>query len=320
MCQPKKCSFQVKKGNLSPSLGFSAQGSAQVAQGLLRKIILVAIVLSGFSCSVPIREGELAQSRADAVLPSGRSVFIFDFAKSRYQKWLLPDGSPTNSCRLLDTIHGNWAAPSNWFALASPLKPFLPMQAIWGPNGDFFLLDRAGSRLALYDSNAQYLSGFSLPAEIKTRNLPSFEVFWTRDGLFSFVDLGQGKVWQYAEVRLAGGLGDWQLRNTVRLSLGFLSCVWEPYFRQPSCLDKKGQWTAFDSYFNPAGNKMKASSVDGIEPGVATENNAWNLIIHGNHQCVSQSPMIYLKESGLFAPINPNSKTLPETGKKPSQL
>ncbi len=248
--------------------------------------------------------------RVDAVLPSGRNLFIFDFAQSRYQKWNLSQG-PFDSlgmCRILDTLAGGWADASHWLALPSPSRPFAPMQAIWGASGDFYLLDRAGKRLNLYDTNAQFLSSFSLPQEIRERNLDRFEIFWTRNGQFSFLDLGEGKLWQYAELRTTENQGDWRLQNSGILPAGLESCRWEPYYRDPCCL-RDGKETCFDKYFNPVGPSREAGDA-GPHPGM-TRTGEWKLMLDGGAACGPRPPACFLPDKGLY-PACP-----PETGAAP---
>jgi hypothetical protein len=250
--------------------------------------------------------------RVDAVLPSGRNLFVFDFSQSRYQKWSLSQG-PADSlgvCRVLDTLAGSWADASDWLALTSPSQPFAPMRAVWGPNGNFFLLDRVGKRLGLYDTSAQFLSGFPLPPEIRNRNLERFEVFWTRDGQFSFLDLGEGKLWQYAEIRASGGQGDWRLRNTVQLPMGLETCLWEPFFRDPCCV-QGGKGVCFDKYFNPVGPWRSASGDPGLHARVAAAGTDWNLILDGGPACGKRAPACFLPGKAAFFPCPSETDAAP---------
>lgn len=243
----------------------------------------------------------------DAILPTGRNLFLFDFNQSRYQKWTMSiDQLDTlGPCRMLDTLAGDWAAPDHWLAIPEPSQTFAPMRAFWGPSGNFFLLDRAGKRLAVYDSGAQLLSSFPLPREIRDRNLDRFEVFWTRDGLFSFLDLGDGTVRQYAELRTLGGQGDWRLRNTVRLPVGLETCLWEPFFRDPCCLQGtpgalKG--VCFDKYFNPTGPWPRGPAMPGLRPWSSPE--GWRLMLDGGPGCAAgnnPSPACFSPEKGLLS-------------------
>ena len=243
-----------------------------------------------------------ASARVDAVLPSGRNLFVFDFSQSRYQKWSLSQGSGDSLglCRVLDTLAGDWSAPSHWLALPAPSRPFSPMQAAWGPSGNFFLLDRIGRRLAIYDTGAQFLSSFPLPQEIRDRNLDRFQVFWTRDGQFSFLDEGEGKVWQYAELRSFGDQGDWRLRNTVHLPVGVESCQWEPYFRDPCCI-RDGKGVCFDKYFNPMGPWPKGSGTPGPRPVKTADGADWRLLLDGGSACAPHPPACFLPDKGAFS-------------------
>lgn len=193
------------------------------------------------------------------MIPSGRSLFLFDFAQGRYQRWRLAD-----SCRLADTLAGNWSASGNWFTLASPGTSFVPVSAAVGPAGHFFLLDRVGRRLALYDTNAQFLSSLPLPEELSTVHPERLEVHWTRDNLFTFLDLGGGEAWQFAERRTSGGAGqgDWRLVHRMRLPVGISDCLWEPFRHDLCCRLPAGGVRCFDRYFNPA---------DPLVPGVSRE-------------------------------------------------
>lgn len=255
------------------------------------------------ACAQAPRTGEgnpPAASRADALLPSGRNLFAFDFARARYQSLPLSRG-PADSgaaCRALDSVRAGWPRPEGWLALPAPGRPFAPMQAAWGPSGNFFLLDRVSKRLGLYDTSAQFLSGIPLPAEIRERNLESFQVFWSRDGGFTFLDRDEGRVWQYAELRAAGGHGDWRLRHSARLPLDLGPCLWEPFFREPCCLAAAGKGdgailgTCFDIYFNRIGPLRPG------EPGAAAgpfpagiravpAGGEWKLILEGGPACAA---------------------------------
>ena len=196
------------------------------------------------------------------ILPSGRNLILFDFSQARYQKWSLED----DGHRVSDTLGRNLSAASHWLALPSPGFPFSPIGAIAGPNGNFFLLDKAGARLCLYDTGAQFLSALALPEEIRSRNLEKVQVFWTRDGVFTFLDASEGKAWQFAEMQSSGRGADWSLRNAVRLPLGLESCLWEPFSREICCTRRGGNGpqggggtgadsgaACFDKYFNSTG-------------------------------------------------------------------
>lgn len=199
----------------------------------------------------------------DALIPSGHHLLILDLALKRYQRWDL-----AHPCGLADTLLGDWAAAPHWLSLAAPGTPFQPIRAATGPSGHFYLLDRIGRRLALYDTNAQFLSAFPLPAEIVQRNLEHLQVHWTRDGIFTFLDLSEGSAWQFAEIRTGAGKGDWRLISRIRLPLNLEACLWEPYFRNPCCRVRSGPSSApggrptrtqcFDRYFNPT---------DSVPPG-----------------------------------------------------
>ncbi|GEM_PF-2752882 len=260
-----------------------------------------------------------AAATVDALLPSGHNLFLFDFAQSRFQKWTLAQGplDTLGVCRILDTLKTEWAAPSHWFALPAPSQPFSPMRAFWGPSGNFFLLDRAGKRLSLYDSSAQFLSSSPLPREIRDGNLDRFEVFWTRDGLFSFLDLGEGTVRQYSELRTPGGQGDWRLRNTIRLPVGLETCLWEPYFRNPCCIRgdaarSSGQGVCFDNYFNPIGPWPGGSAVPGLRP-VPSRVSGWKLMLEGGPACAPQTPCpaCFSPDKGLYSTCPAETDTAP---------
>lgn len=212
---------------------------------------LLAACASGPRNSAPARP-------VDAVIPSGKNLFLFDFSQSRYQKWAL------EPCRVADTLAKDWAAPASWLAVPAPSQPFTPMQAIWGPSGNFYLLDRAGRRLVQYDSNAQFLSSLPLPREIAKRPLDRLEIFRDVDGVFSFLDLGEGLAWQFEEMAGSGSGGDWRSVNRVRLPLGLSGCVWRPVSQDLCCTGAGSQegpaqatplsaGACFDKYFNPKG-------------------------------------------------------------------
>jgi hypothetical protein len=174
------------------------------------------------------------------------------------------------------------------------------MQAAWGPNGDFFLLDRAGPRLMLYDSNAQFLSGVALPPEIRGRNLDAFQVFWSRDGSFAFVDLGEGVVRQYSELRSYSpnsDQGDWRLRNTLRLPVGTGACVWEPFRRNPCCLSARGAAACFDAYFNPIGAWAPPAPGPGLKALPSRDGRDWLIALDGGPACAAR-PLCFLPGKG----------------------
>jgi hypothetical protein len=180
------------------------------------------------------------------------------------------------------------------------------MRAVWGPNGSFFILDRVGRRMSLYDTNAQFLSGIPLPQEMRDRNLDRFEVHWTRDGQFSFLDLGEGKAWQYSELRSQAGQGAWRLRNAVDLPVGLKSCLWEPFLRDPCCFrEAAGQEAApagpvcFDKYFNPTENPPTASGRSG--PRAIPSGAEWILVLDGGSACGSRADACFSVEKGVFS-------------------
>lgn len=260
------------------------------------------------------RGAAIAGNRVDAVLPAGRNFFVFDFAQARYQKWPMPYGAPlpagseshSESCLIQDTLRGDWSAPANWLALPSPGQAFSPMRAVWGPNGSFYILDRVGRRMVLYDTNAQFLSGFPLPREIRERNLERLEVHWTRDGQFSLLDLGEGKAWQYSELRSQAGQGVWRLRNSVDLPVGLKSCLWEPFFRDPCCLREaaggaadRAQPVCFDRYFNPTNNPPAPSGRD--VPQAISAGAGWVLVLNGGPACDSRPRFCFPADKGLFS-------------------
>jgi hypothetical protein len=249
----------------------------------------------------PAAEGR-TRAPADALLPTGRALFAFDFARGRVQKASLALGPEDSlgTCRLLDTLLNGFPHPDRWLALPSPIRPFAPMQAAWGPSGDFFLLDRAGPRLMLYDSNAQFLSGVALPPEIRGRNLDAFQVFWTRDGSFAFVDLGEGVVRQYAESRSYSDQGDWRLRNTLRLPVGSGACVWEPFRRNPCCLSAGGPAACFDAYFNPVGPWTPSDPGPGPKARPSRDGREWLIEVEGGPACAS-APVCFAPGKGPAA-------------------
>jgi hypothetical protein len=239
------------------------------------------------------------RSPVDAWLPAGRAFFAFDFARARAQKASLARG-PEDSlgvCRLLDSVRAGFPHSDGWLALTSPIRPFAPMQAIGGPSGDFFLLDRAGPRLMLYDSNAQFLSGVPLPPEIRGRNLDAFQVFWSRDGSFAFVDHGEGVVRQYAELRSHHDQGDWRLRNTLRLPVGTGACVWEPFRRNPCCLSAGGPATCFDAYFNPIGPWSPSAPGPGPKARPSRDGREWLVELDGGSACAA-APVCFAPGKG----------------------
>lgn len=274
-------------------------------------LLAAALMLSGCASSAP-RESRPAHSSApDALLPSGRNLFAFDFAQARYQKLAFSRGAPdsTGVCRALDSLRAGWPRPSEWLALPAPGRPFSPRLAVWGPSGNFYILDRSGRRLDLYDSNAQFLSGIPLPPELRDRNLEAFQVFWTRDGTFSFLDLGEGKAWQYTEIRSVGG-GDWRLKNTVRLPVGLETCLWEPWFRAPCCLAADGRGRCFDVYFNPVGPWPGPAAGTGIRPAPGPGAGEWSLIFDGGPACAAP-PACFQPGKGLTATCPSETEAAP---------
>ena len=216
-----------------------------------------AWILAGLllACA-PTHRGGPAAPPVDALLPSGRSLYVFDFVQSRYQRWPW-DGT----CRLADTLRGAWHAAPHWMSLAAPGTPFAPMRAVAGPPGHVYVLDRIGRRICHYDTSAQFLSCIPLPQELRDRNPDRLDILWTRHDLFTFQDLAEGAAWQFTETRAAGGQGEWRLLHKIRLPVNLGSCLWEPWFRTPCCrLHSRPGTTGdtagtrcFDKYFNPLG-------------------------------------------------------------------
>lgn len=205
--------------------------------------------------------------RVDALIPAGNKVFLFDFAQSRYQVW--EDATCGREDAGDSLPHRNGF--SGWLALSTPGTPFAPTRATLGPNGHFFVLDRLGQRLGLYDTHAQFISSLPLPREIKEKNLERLDVFWTRDGIFTFLDAREGWAWQYTEIPAAGKSGDWRLVNRLRLPVGLESCLWEPYSREPCCRDKgktgSGAIACFDRYFTSRKPAPGSDSLSAAKPG-----------------------------------------------------
>lgn len=167
--------------------------------------------------------------------------------------------------------------------------------------------------MGLYDTNAQFLSTFPLPQEMRERNLDRFEVHWTRDGQFSFLDLGEGKAWQYSEFRDQVGQGTWRLRNTVDLPMGLKSCLWEPFFRDPCCFRESAgregapaQPVCFDKYFNSTNRPPAPSGRYG--PGAISEGSEWLLILDGGTACDSRPGVCFSLDKGVFStcPLGPD--------------
>jgi hypothetical protein len=219
----------------------------------------LAALLTGCATRSPSSDSRPADAVSipvDVLLPAGRNLFLFDFAQSRYQRW-----SMDPACALADTLRGPWA-DRGWLALAAPGHPFAPVAAAAGPSGHFYLLDRIGRRLALYDGQGQILSSLSLPGELKDRNPERLQLHWTRDGVFTFLDPAQGLAWQFSELRASGNQGEWRLLNRIRLPVGIESCLWEPWFGNPCCRVKSdsgsGRTVCFDRYFNARGGPSEA--------------------------------------------------------------
>lgn len=211
----------------------------------------LAAHLLGCAARAPAPDSLPADSASipgDVLLPAGRNLFLFDFAQSRYRRW-----SMDPACGLADSLTG-LRADRGWLALASPGHPFAPVAAAAGPSGHFYLLDRPGRRLALYDGQGQILSSLSLPRELKDRNPERLRLHWTRDGVFTFLDPAEGLAWQFSELRTTGNRGEWRLLNRIRLPLGIESCLWEPWLGNPCCRVKSDSGSkrtvCFDRYFN----------------------------------------------------------------------
>lgn len=231
-----------------------------MATRFLAPIVIGAVLL--FSACAPLPRGEPKSIRTerplDAVLPAGGSLFLFDFIQGRYQRW-----PAESACLPADSLQARLADRAAWLAYGSPGTPFAPVRAAAGTNGHLFLLDRLGRRLALYDTNAQFLSSFPLPQELRRRSPEKLEVYRARDGLFTFLDPGDGQAWRFAESRLSGDQGDWRLVQRVRLPVNLEECLWEPFLRNPCCRLRaegggaspgKAATRCFDAYFNPRGS------------------------------------------------------------------
>ncbi len=254
MCHSPQTLLIPHSQGILPHRKVVAQVFAHLVQGVRTWIGACAVVMligCGHSALQSVRGG----GSVDALVPTGRNLFLFDFAQKRYQKRVRFGADGKALCGFGDALRGQWWAPENWLALPAPAQPFQPIEALWGPNGNFYLLDGAGKRLCQYDADGQFISSLPLPKEIRDRNLERCGVFRTRDGLFSFLDYSEGLAWQFEEMKHEGGSGDWRLRNAVRLPLGLRSCLWEPYFSGPCCrMDNQGGGgICFDGYFNRVG-------------------------------------------------------------------
>jgi hypothetical protein len=265
--------------------------------------LLMVIAACLAACASPSIRGDAAARRrapVDALLPAGRSFYAFDFTRARYRKLPFAEGGGSAGvCRLLDSLSVT-PGEDAWLALPSPSRPFSPMQAAWGPAGNFFLLDRVGARLELYDTNAQFLSGAPLPPDLRGRNLDGFQVFYGRDGTFWFVNRDEGVARQYAELRAFVDQGDWRLRNSVRLPVGSGACLWEPFLPAPCCLASGGA-ICFDAYFNPAGPwKPGARGRSGLDVFPAPGGREWIVELDGGPGC-SSAPICYSPGRGLLS-------------------
>jgi hypothetical protein len=237
--------------------------------------------LSGAPASVPV----------DVLLPAGRNLFLFDFAQGRYQRWRMDP-----SCDLADTLRGAWA-DQGWLALAAPGHPFAPVAAAAGPSGHFYLLDRIGRRLALYDGQGQILSSLPLPRELKDRNPERIQLHWNRDGVFTFLDPAEGLAWQFSELRVSGNQVDWRQLNRIRLPVGIESCLWEPWFENPCCRVKSdagsGATTCFDRYFNVRSGPPEAmpGTVGAVRLSASPEGKSgWVLLVEAGGGCGDGRP------------------------------
>lgn len=304
---------------------------------LMIAAILVAAAILLTACAQPHRVPSTSAPPVDALLPAGRNLFLFDFTQSRYQRWNLDP-----PCRLADTLRGPWSAHPNWLTLAAPGAPFAPVKVAGGPNGHFFLLDRIGDRVCLYDTNAQFLSCFPLPRELQDRNPERLQMHWTRDGIFSFLDLPAGMAWQFTEMRGSGGQGDWRLINRLRLPLNLESCLWEPFFPNPCCRAKarndsvspgNADMVCFDKYFNSRGGGPVAGDSSSADPyGKGPESGwdrdlevrpdpagkGWLLVLTAGRGCgegTSPARYCFHSEKGRLAPCPQSMETSGPAGR-----
>jgi hypothetical protein len=294
---------------------------------MARPYLVVPLAFAAFlaaACAPNPSTRSSAAGRADrpldAVLPTGGNLFLFDFVQGRYQRW-----SSESACLPMDSLQARLADRAAWMAYGTPGTPFAPVRATAGTQGSLFLLDRLGRRLALYDTNAQILSWFPLPQELKGRSPEKLEVYRSRDGLFTFLDPADGQAWRFAESRLSGDQGEWRLVQRIRLPVGLEDCLWEPFLRTPCCRVRSreggGEATTrcFDAYLNPRGPweaamiaRDSARSLEGIpERGWTAEARpqaggpGWSIRLTGADACADGKPAATLcheTSSGTLAP------------------
>ena len=118
-----------------------------------------------------------------------------------------------------DPWRGDWAAATNWLTLATPGTPFQPIRPLRVPAG---ISTCSIASAAAWRCTTPMPS--SCPPSLCRRNSSTatssiLQVQWTRDGIFTFLDLSEGIAWQYSEIRVGVGQGDWRLINRIRLPL-----------------------------------------------------------------------------------------------------
>lgn len=294
MCQLQNTRFCSIKSRVLWKFPLVAQAFAHLAQAPLRKFLMVCAALYLGGCGSTYFARSAKTQVVDQILPSGDQVFLFDFNQSRFQK---VSQSSLHALQT-DSIFSSLGIQNKWLAIPTPGEPFLPIKAVWGRNGNFFLLDLSQKRLCQYDTAGQIISTFSLPPEIQKQNLDRMEIFWTRDGMFSFLDLHLGIAWQYSERRLTSGGSDWQLRNTLHLPINLESCLWEPFLKNPCCHKKQLQaennfsTQCFDGYFNSLGSFNASMVRENFSIAPSSQSEDWDIrfINHAFTDLESSSP------------------------------
>ncbi len=153
------------------------------------------------------------------MLRTDHGWLLFRFDALRYQKMADGDSSWRGD---------GWNRGDRWLTLSSPGGVFRPMQAVRAGMGQFYLVDAGQQRLCLYDTGAQLLSTFPLPAALPPAQPGRVEVFRGANGSFTFLDYFDGEAWQYVDRYGGEGAPDWVLRNHTRLPLGLDACWQDP--------------------------------------------------------------------------------------------
>ncbi|MBF0431806.1 MAG: hypothetical protein HQK83_11035 [Fibrobacteria bacterium] len=129
-------------------------------------------------------------TKVDAVVPKENKLYLF-----KYSPW---------SVQLMNISElKEWQKSGNittqWQSVTKPQGAFFPVQVLSGQSFNFLVLEGSQKRIWQFDSALQILSSMDLPALIKNNVPEAFQLFWSRDNRFTFVNVAEGGGIQYHE-------------------------------------------------------------------------------------------------------------------------